>query len=220
MQIKSDWFKKDPWQDGWKSKILPTLYLWAPAQSNMWTTPKDIIASILTIIVPVIFPDLNTFACGLMPIHKCVEATWCGLSSTHTVYELFHGHLQNAIINKVTELLKNNSFHYEDLNTGEPKKAFHSDFIVHLFTTTYIPSIKGHAHVDGIKTIKLASSGIKGILGLCSAAIKRGLQLSSIVGLEALMKGKTMLHTPATFNKQAGRATDKISLTPDGILIT
>ncbi|KAG6370244.1 hypothetical protein JVT61DRAFT_12403 [Boletus reticuloceps] len=36
--VEPDWFKKDPWQDGWKSKILPTLCLWARAQSNVWST--------------------------------------------------------------------------------------------------------------------------------------------------------------------------------------
>ncbi|KAG8215177.1 hypothetical protein J3R82DRAFT_8693 [Butyriboletus roseoflavus] len=112
---------------------------------------------------------------------------------------------QDAITNEVTELLENNNFLYEDLNTGELKKAFHSNFIVHLLTTTYISSIKGHVCVDGIKTMKLTLSSIKEILGLCDAAIKCGLQLSSIVGLVALVKGKIILHAPAIFNKQAGR---------------
>lgn len=73
---------------------------------------------------------------------------------------------------------------------------------------TYIPSIKGHIHVEGIDTIVLLYSSIKEILDLCSAAvvlfvcmkqfidpyfekqIKRRLQFIIVVELEALIKGK------------------------------
>ncbi|KAG6370245.1 hypothetical protein JVT61DRAFT_12404 [Boletus reticuloceps] len=37
--------------------------------------------------------------------------------------------------------------------------------------------------------------------------MKRGLQLISIVGFKALVKGKVMLHAPGTFNKQVGKVT-------------
>lgn len=67
-----DWFKKDPWQDDWKSKILPTLCLWAGAQTNIWSTPKDRVASVLIIVIPVIFPDLDIFTCQLTSANKCI----------------------------------------------------------------------------------------------------------------------------------------------------
>lgn len=69
-----DWFKKAPWQDGWKSKILPTLCLMAGAQTNIWSSRKDWIVSLLTLIIPVVFPDLDIFTCKLTPGQKCVAA--------------------------------------------------------------------------------------------------------------------------------------------------
>lgn len=123
--------------------------------------------------------------------------------------------LQDAITTKVTELLKNNSYLYKDLNASESKKAFHSNFIIHLLAMTYIPSIKGHVHVEGIDTIVPLYSSIKGILDLCSAAvvlffcmkqfidsyfekqIKRRLQFISVVELEALIKGKLHYTLPS-----------------------
>lgn len=77
-QIEPDWFRKDPWQDGWKTRVLPTLCLWAGAQSNVWSTPKDRIVRILTLVIPVVFPALDLFSCGLMATHKCVGAV-CAL---------------------------------------------------------------------------------------------------------------------------------------------
>ena len=91
--IDPEWFKKDPWQDGWKSKILPTLCLVTGVQTNIWYTPKSSIISFLALIIPIVFPDLTTFTCTHMQTQKCVRAVllqywWTPiLFSLHTTLE-------------------------------------------------------------------------------------------------------------------------------------
>ncbi|KAF8553042.1 hypothetical protein OG21DRAFT_1510681 [Imleria badia] len=178
--VKPDWFKKDPWQDGWKFKILPTLCLWAGAQSNVWSTPKERVASILRIVLPTVFPPLSVFACKFMSTHKCVGAAYqhlcnwrhgVGSAALALCTSFFIDSQQETIAAEAGELLENNSFLYKDLDSNDSLKAFHSNFIIHLLATTYIPAIKGFVHEDGLDTYELAHSGLKGVLGLCGAAV-------------------------------------------------
>ena len=82
-----------------------------------------------------------------------------------------HSESEQVVTEGIAELLKDNSFLYEDLAPNDPQKAFHGNFVIHLLATTYIPSIKGHACVKGLDTHVLAFCGIKGILGLCCAVV-------------------------------------------------
>ncbi|KAG6371364.1 hypothetical protein JVT61DRAFT_9572 [Boletus reticuloceps] len=191
--VEPDWFKKDQWQDGWKNKILPTLCLWAGAQTNIWSSPKARVASVLLHIIPVVFPDLGLFAIKLTPADKLINTFVTGD--------------MEQITEEVAEFLKDNSYLYEDLISHELQKAFHGDFIINLLATTYLSNVKGHVHVEELDMHALAFCGIKGILGLCCAAIKRGLQLVNTVGLEGLVKGKLTPRPPASFNKQVGKVT-------------
>ncbi|KAF8546436.1 hypothetical protein OG21DRAFT_1491207 [Imleria badia] len=146
--VEPDWFKKDPWQDGWKSKILPTLCLWAGAQSNMWSTPKDRVANILRIVVPT--------CVGAAYQHLCNWRHGVGSVALALCTSFFMDSQQETIATEAGELLENNSFLYEDLDSNDSLKAFHSNFIIHLLATTYIPAIKGFVHEDGLNTYELA----------------------------------------------------------------
>ena len=82
-----------------------------------------------------------------------------------------YSELEQKMEEEIAEFLEHNSFIYEDLASNNPQKAFHSKFIIHLLATTYFPNIKCHVHVEGLATHALVFCGIKGVLGLCGAAV-------------------------------------------------
>ncbi|KAN0085855.1 hypothetical protein V8E55_006989 [Tylopilus felleus] len=215
--VESDWYRKDPYQDGWKNKILPTICLWAGTQTNIWSTPKDMVAGLLRLIIPEVFPTLQFFALMLSSAEKCVGVAYqhlcnwrhsVGLAGLTLCTSFFmYSELEQKMAEEIAEFLEHNSFIYEDLASNDLQKAFHSKFIIHLLATMYFPNIKGHVHVEGLATHALVFCDIKGVLGLCGAAIKHGLQLIHTVGLEGLMKGKLTPRPPALFDKQAGKVT-------------
>ncbi|KAG6373295.1 hypothetical protein JVT61DRAFT_6433 [Boletus reticuloceps] len=178
--IELDWFKKDQWQDGWKNKILPTLCLWAGTQTNIWSSPKVRVASVLLHVIPVIFPDLGLFAIKLTPADKCVRAAYqhlcnwrhgVGSAGLALCTSFFMSSSKEQITEEVAEFLNDNSYLYEDLTLHESQKAFHGDFIINLLVMTYLPNVKGHVHVKELNTHALVFYSIKGILGLCCAAV-------------------------------------------------
>ncbi|KAG6377254.1 hypothetical protein JVT61DRAFT_1315 [Boletus reticuloceps] len=156
------------------------------------------------------------FAIKLTSADKCVGAAYqhlcnwrhgVGSAGLALCTSFFMSSSKEQITEEVAEFLKDNSYLYEDLASHESQKAFHGNFIINLLATTYLSNVKGHVHVEELDTHALAFCGIKGILGLCCAAIKCGLQLVNTVGLEGLVKGKPTPHPPASFNKQAGKVT-------------
>lgn len=133
---------------------------------------------------------------------------------------------QEIIAADVDQFTKGNSFIYEELDASDPVKAFHGDFIIRLLATAYLPSISGHVHVNELETKDLVYCGIKGILGLCSAAVfffstpvpvftdiflfsqrpSAGYDSSPLSGGRVLRRAKRRrVHLPHLTNKQARR---------------
>lgn len=68
-------------------------------------------------------------------------------------------------------LLQRHRYLYADLDHNDAAKAFRSDFMVRLLATAYLPSINGHLSVPSWDCPRLSRSGVKGVLGLCGAAV-------------------------------------------------
>ena len=83
----------------------------------------------------------------------------------------FTGSEQAEIEKECRILLDSCSFLFEDLNHDDPLKCFQFNFLLHVLTIAYLPSIKGFVHIPALKTEHLASCGMIGILGLSSAAV-------------------------------------------------
>ncbi|KAN0077963.1 hypothetical protein V8E55_010020, partial [Tylopilus felleus] len=112
----------------WKSRILSTLSLWAGAQSNIWTTPKESVVSTLIIVIPMVlvcwssvyFVYIGTayqYLCKWRHSVGSAVLTLCMSFSFELKVEERH-HSQTS------EFLKDNSFLYEDLNSSNPQKVF------------------------------------------------------------------------------------------------
>ena len=80
-------------------------------------------------------------------------------------------YLNSTATSEADQLLKWYRYLYSDLDYSDAGKVFKSCFIVHLLASTYIPQIKGWIHVCSLNCPMLYHSGLKGILGLCGAAV-------------------------------------------------
>lgn len=83
----------------------------------------------------------------------------------------FAGKADDEIEQTAQQLLDKLAFLYEDFDHTQKDKAFRSVFITRLLATTHLHNIKGHVDVPALDTDALATSGAKGIIGLCGAAV-------------------------------------------------
>ena len=83
----------------------------------------------------------------------------------------FTSKVTDAIEQTAEELLNKFMFLYADFDNTDPDKAFRSIFITRLLTTTHLHSTRGHINIPTLGTGALATSGGKGIIGLCGAAV-------------------------------------------------
>lgn len=83
----------------------------------------------------------------------------------------FASKANDAIEQTAEELLDKFTFLYADFDNTDPDKAFHSVFVTRLLATTHLRSIRGHINVPALGTDALATSGGRGIIGLCGAAV-------------------------------------------------
>ncbi|KAF8834004.1 hypothetical protein BDN67DRAFT_985639 [Paxillus ammoniavirescens] len=172
--------------DLWRRRVIPTLCLWAGAQSDVWNISKPQIAEALGHILPVVFPDQLSLTQNLNTQSKLVSIAYqqlcewrhgVGSAAIALFTTFFADSSPDEAKTASSSLLEHLIFLYEDLDNTNPKKAFCSELMVQLPATTYLPAIKGFVQVPELDTVGLAHSGVKGIIGLCGAALERGLHL-------------------------------------------
>jgi hypothetical protein len=72
MEFPAAWFK----QEKWRRNVVPTLCLWAGAQTDVWGIMKEKIACVLKLILPVAFLQLVELPNQLTPQHKIVAVVF------------------------------------------------------------------------------------------------------------------------------------------------
>ncbi|KAI5983184.1 hypothetical protein EDD15DRAFT_2317534, partial [Pisolithus albus] len=96
-----------------------------------------------------------------------------------------------------------------------PEKAFRSVFVQQLLLGSHLSATKGFVQVSALDTSSLAKHGIVGALGLCGAALMRGLNLIKSGDIELKAPANTKdgiaklatrdVRTPVRFNMASGK---------------
>lgn len=122
-------------------------------------------------------------------------------------------------------MLENHAYLYEELNSDNSTKAFHSVFIICLLAETHVSSIKGCLDIPLLNTSSLNHDGVAGAIGLCGATVNLFLPPSFMLAecsikqiqcalvllshddcqIEVDSKGKTVVKPPVTLNKSSGK---------------
>ncbi|KAI6122924.1 hypothetical protein EDD16DRAFT_1778788 [Pisolithus croceorrhizus] len=194
----------------WRREVVPTLILWAGNQDDAFNITKQDICHALQEIILVVYPTLKNVSSTILPNSPMVAVA--------TVAQLAAFFLNpHDPSPKVTAqvLLDHFTFLYEDLDATSPEKAFRSVFVQQLLLGSHLSATKGFVQVSALDTSSLVKHGIVGALGLCGAALMRGLNLIKSGDIELKAPAKTKdgiaklatrdVRTPVRFNMASGK---------------
>ncbi|KAI6158833.1 hypothetical protein EDD17DRAFT_1511765 [Pisolithus thermaeus] len=194
----------------WRREVVPTLILWAGNQDDAFNITKQDICHALREIISVVYPTLKNVSSTILPNSPMVAVA--------TVAQLAAFFLNpHDPSPKVTAqvLLDHFTFLYEDLDATSPEKAFRSVFVQQLLLGSHLSATKGFVQVSALDTSSLAKHGIVGALGLCGAALMRGLNLIKSGDIELKAPANTKdgiaklatrdVRTPVRFNMASGK---------------
>ncbi|KAG6375126.1 hypothetical protein JVT61DRAFT_3328 [Boletus reticuloceps] len=106
---------------------------------------------------------------------------------------------EKNVVDEAKYILEKNRFVYDKLDNKDVEKAFLADFMLDLMATIYLPYICGFMHIPELNMQALQYSGMSGTMGMCTAALKRGLSI--------ICNGHTNLasqQAPASLNPGVG----------------
>ncbi|KAI6120221.1 hypothetical protein EDD17DRAFT_1785520 [Pisolithus thermaeus] len=194
----------------WRREVVPTLILWAGNQDDAFNITKQDICHALRETISVVYPTLKNVSSTILPNSPMVAVA--------TVAQLAAFFLNpHDPSPKVTAqvLLDHFTFLYEDLDATSPEKAFRSVFVQQLLLGSHLSATKGFVQVSALDTSSLAKHGIVGALGLCGAALMRGLNLIKSGDIELKAPANTKdgiaklatrdVRTPVRFNMASGK---------------
>jgi hypothetical protein len=184
---------QDQW---WPKHFLPTVYLWAGSQDDLWQFTDAPLVDALQHIFDVVYPDLRYkvtaqgsvfgvvslaifFITLLLTHHHLNQATqrlaeWrsnFGSTGLAIMIDFFARNKDTDPKDLSEALLDDFVFLYEDMDCSDSMKAFRSLFMLQLFATAHLHSIVGHAHVTAIKSDVLGAIGVAGVLAICAASV-------------------------------------------------
>ncbi|KAG2098387.1 uncharacterized protein F5147DRAFT_777628 [Suillus discolor] len=195
----------------WPKQFLPTLYLWAGSQNDLWQFLDAPLVKALQSIYDVVYSeesdlDYKVTAQGsVFGIATQRLAEWRSNFGSMGLAIMMDFFTRNADTDPETladALLEDFAFIYEDMENLDPMQAFQSPFMLQLFATAHLHAILGHVEVPALKTYVLSVVGMTGVIGICAASLERAIKRLRI-WVPAQMKRK--LWTPKTFNKATGK---------------
>ncbi|KAG1904328.1 uncharacterized protein F5891DRAFT_977190 [Suillus fuscotomentosus] len=206
----------------WPKQFLPTLYLWAGSQNDLWQFLDAPLVEALQSIYDVVYSeesdlDYKVTAQGSVfgvAIQRLAE--WRSNFGSTGLASMMDFFTRNADTDPETladALLEDFAFIYEDMENLDPMQAFRSPFMLQLFATAHLHAILGHVEVPALKTYVLSVVGMTGVIGICAASLERAikrLRVNAIdIDVDTLDLGpaqmKRKLRTPKTFNKATGK---------------
>ncbi|KAG1903739.1 uncharacterized protein F5891DRAFT_977309 [Suillus fuscotomentosus] len=203
-------------------KFLPTLYLWAGSQNDLWQFLDAPLVKALQSIYDVVYSeesdlDYKVTAQGsVFGVATQRLAEWrsnFGSTGLAIMMDFFTRNADTDPETLADVLLEDFAFIYEDMENLDPMQAFRSPFMLQLFATAHLHAILGHVEVPALKTYVLSVVGMTGVIGICAASLERAikrLRVNAIdIDVDTLDLGpaqmKRKLRTPKTFNKATGK---------------
>ncbi|KAG1878455.1 hypothetical protein C8R48DRAFT_768014 [Suillus tomentosus] len=204
----------------WPKHFLPTVYLWAGSQNDLWQISDNSLVDALQCIMDVVYDDsdlqykVNTQG-SVFGVATQRLAEWrSNFGSTGLAIMIdFYARNKDTDAKELGQaLMEDFAFLFEDMDNIDTMQAFRSPFMLQLFATAHLHSIIGYAEVTALKTDVLASIGMADVLGICAASLERAIKCLSDgainIDSDALdmcpAQRKRKLRTPRTFNKATG----------------
>ncbi|KAG2149551.1 hypothetical protein BD769DRAFT_1381341 [Suillus cothurnatus] len=208
-------------QDGrWPKVFLPTIYLWAGSQPNLWNISDDALLEAINHIFQVVYPEVKyapSLQGSVFGVTNQRLSEWrSNFGSTAIAIIIdFMARNDDANPSDLAEyLLSDFAFLYEDPDVIDKMKTFRSPFMLQLVATGHLQATIGHANVPALNTEALTASGISGVVGIAAAALERALKLikDNVINIEDVLAAppaqrKLMVKTPKVLNKATGKET-------------
>ncbi|KAI5989471.1 hypothetical protein EDC04DRAFT_2614343 [Pisolithus marmoratus] len=125
--------------------VLPSLLLWYRNEGNVWSISEEDIIHVLKAIIWVVYPMFD--------------------SDLWTVLDFFKENTDLNIETFCDILLEDQAFAYEDLDTNDSTKAFHSSL--------HLQQVDGWVDIPALQLVEKHVCGIKGALAMSTAALEQ-----------------------------------------------
>ncbi|KAG1849620.1 hypothetical protein C8R48DRAFT_677043 [Suillus tomentosus] len=208
-------------QDGrWPKVFLPTIYLWAGSQPNLWNISDDALLEAINHIFQVVYPEVKyapSLQGSVFGVTNQRLSEWRSNFGSTAIAIIIDFMARNDDANPgdlAEYLLSDFAFLYEDPDVIDKMKTFRSPFMLQLVATGHLQATIGHANVPALNTEALTASGISGVVGIAAAALERALKLikDNVINIEDVLAAppaqrKLMVKTPKVLNKATGKET-------------
>ncbi|KAI6026453.1 hypothetical protein PISMIDRAFT_18646 [Pisolithus microcarpus 441] len=210
--------------------VLPSLLLWYRDKGNVWSISEEDVIHVLKAIIQVVYPMFDRFdeihhgtAIYGLTIQRLTR-WWHNFASTAVVLVLDF-FKENSDLNIETFcdiLLEDQAFAYEDLDTSDLTKAFHSSLVLELLSTAHLQQVDGWVDVPALQLAEKHACSIKGALAMSTAALERAIKVvceyamsgedtitNQLAGI--CRKGKAAVKTPCSLSKALGKESSATS---------
>ncbi|KAI6009094.1 hypothetical protein EDC04DRAFT_2906763 [Pisolithus marmoratus] len=142
--------------------VLPSLLLWYGNKGNVWSISEENVIHVLKAIIQVVYPMFDRFDeihHGMVIYGLTIQRLtcwWHNFASTAVVLVL-NFFKENADLNIETccdILLEDQAFAYEDLDTNDSTKAFHSSLILKLLSTAHLQQVDGWVDIPALQLVE------------------------------------------------------------------
>ncbi|KAG2050734.1 hypothetical protein BDR06DRAFT_974322 [Suillus hirtellus] len=176
----------------WPKHFLPTVYLWASSQNDLWQISDTSLIDVLQCIMDVVYDDSDLQ-------YKATQhlAEWHSNFGSTGLTIMINFYAQN-----------------KDTDTKELGQALMEDFAFLFKDMDNINTMQAfwYAEVTALKMDVLASIGMTGVLGICAASLECAIKClsDSAINIDSNAlnmhpaQRKCKLQTPRTFNKATG----------------
>ncbi|KAG1883444.1 hypothetical protein F4604DRAFT_1677762 [Suillus subluteus] len=164
-------------QDGhWPKVFLPTIYLWAGSQPNLWNISDDALLEAIKHAFAVVYPEVEyspTLQGSVFGVTNQRLSEWrsnFGSTAIAIIIDFMARNDDTSPGELAEYLLLDYGFLYEDPDVIDKTKTFQSAFMLQLVATGHLHATTGHADVPALNTDALVVNGIGSVIGICAAA--------------------------------------------------
>ncbi|KAG0699687.1 hypothetical protein DFH29DRAFT_780607, partial [Suillus ampliporus] len=149
-----------PCQDDqhWSKMFLPTIFLWAGCQPNLWSISNEFLLLAISATFKIVYPEVQytpRIQGAIFGVTNQRLSEWrSNFGSTAIVIIIdFLSHNEDTdVVELARYLLADYAFLYEDPDTLDKRTTYRSPFMVQLVGTAHLQVTIGHADVPELKT--------------------------------------------------------------------